>query len=98
MSIEIRPPEDNSSIYEKLASTPCSEEYIGSVIHLVDLKWIYQHQRLSLDFIFNYILDPEYHQCDEDSYITLDDVLYHQTHTEEEVENYIISRHKRGVR
>ena len=25
-------------------------------------------------------------------------LAYHQTHTEEEVENYIISRHKRGVR
>lgn len=87
-----------SKIHEHITTTPCSETYLKSVINMIDVKTLYQHQQLSLQFIFDYILNPEYHGCDEDSYITIDDILPHQTHTKEDVAAFLQTKNAANLR
>lgn len=61
-------------IYHIVTTQICTEEYLKMAINYLDLKTIYCNQVLSEDFIRNYILNPEYHCCVEDSYIMYDDV------------------------
>jgi hypothetical protein len=61
-------------IYYKVKTQICTEEYLKMAINYLDLKTIYCNQILSEHFIHNYILNPEYHSCVEDSYIMYDDV------------------------
>ena len=77
--------------YEIIASKQCSEEYIVSLLPKVELKWIYQHQQLSLDFIFNYIMNPEYNDKSEDSWHTLTNILSYQKHSLQDAEIYLDS-------
>ena len=77
-----------STIYSKVMNGKCSEDYLKYAIDHIDIKTIYKHQKLSLSFIFNYILNPDYFSSDEDDYITIEDVQIFQPYSLKEMYNY----------
>lgn len=62
-------------------------EYIlEKLIWWVNLNSILKTQKISLEFCVKYILNEEYYQEDNETSITLSDVVYYQGYSEEEVE------------
>jgi hypothetical protein len=77
-----------SEIYSKVTNRQCSEDYLKYAIDFIDIKTIYKNQKLSLSFIFNYILNPDYFSSNEDEYITIEDIQIFQPYTLGEMYNY----------
>jgi hypothetical protein len=50
-------------------------------IERLSLKKLLQTQKLTLEFCMKYLLDPKNHaMCDEDKYISIEDILLYQPH------------------
>jgi hypothetical protein len=81
------------SYYHQLHSRQFSEEELEKIMERAEKKHVYRTQKLSMRFIVEYILNPDYDWCVEDSFICLDDVLYHQRHlTHDDYVEYMKTR------
>jgi hypothetical protein len=79
--------------YKELHSKQFSEEELIKMIDDCEKKHIYKTQKVSMKFIVEYLLNPKYDWCVEDSYICLSDILPHQPHlTYEDYKNYMKSK------
>jgi hypothetical protein len=74
------PPINNLSLEYQKYSIDVLEENI----HKLSLWKLLKTQILNREFCIKYILNDDYALCDEDTYITWQDVIQHQPHITEE--------------
>ena len=61
------------------------EDQLEKMVWYVNLNYFLKTQRVSLEFCVKYILNEEYYQDDNETSITVDDVVYYQGYSREEI-------------
>ena len=61
------------------------ESVLEKLVGYVDLSTMLKTQKLSREFIKNYVLNEDYHQEDIERSITMDDIQYYQGYTADEL-------------
>ena len=80
---------------KELFSRQLTEKELDEIMDYVNKKDVYRTQKLSPRYICEYILNPIYDWCVEDSYIFLSDIMPYQDHlTIADISNYIKEKNK----
>jgi hypothetical protein len=69
------------SINDAIKYKKFTEDELIQLVGYMNLKTALVYQNLSLDFIFRYVLNPEYQDEDNERCITMEMVTYYQKYT-----------------
>ena len=76
------------SFEDLLPKRKLSEEILKELIGYINLRQLIMTQKLSLDFICNYVLNDKYYSDDNETTITVGTICAHQQYSIEEINEY----------
>jgi len=76
------------SMHDVIAYNQYDEDFLIQLVPYFNMKKLLITQKLSLNFIFKYILNKEYHFDDDETLLDIDDIVRYQNYSLKEIEEY----------